>query len=139
MAARVSIALLLALLPACARTEAPEPASCCVSSASAKPAADSPEACWSKLLAAMKSGDLEAIKRFTTEAGLASLESGAGGEDKRVAFARWGKGWEAWEIRFKKREKDRAEAALGPEAKEHGLVFVVRGGSWKLDRWTPGE
>ncbi len=87
----------------------------------------------------MKGSDDEAIKRLTTPAGLASLEAGVGSEDRRTVFARWGKGWEAWEVRFKKREKDRAEAALGPEAKEHGLVFVVSGGSWKLDRWTPGE
>jgi hypothetical protein len=137
---RVSILLLAACFSACARAERPpEPASCCVSSASVKPASDSPEICWTKLLEAMRGGDDAAIKRYTTEAGLASLEKGAGTEDKHTAFARWGKGWAAWEVRWKKRDPTRAEASLGPEAKEHGLVFVFSDGAWKLERWTPGE
>ena len=136
---RVSLLLLAACFFGCGRAERPpEPASCCVASASAKPT-DAPEATWSKLLAAMSAGDDEAIKRHTTADGLKSLEHGAGTEDKHTAFARWGKGWSAWEVRWTKRTPDRVEASLGPEVKEHGLVFVRVDGVWKLDRWTPGE
>ena len=137
--------LWLVLLLGCARAERPpEPASCCVSSASAKPvtpvmASDSAESCWTRLLVAMRAGDDATIAILTTANGRASLEKGVSGEDKHVAYARWGKGWAAWEIRWTKRSDDRAEASLGPEVKEHGLIFVRESGAWKLDRWTPGE
>ncbi len=127
----------------CARSEPPPngtPA-CCVSSASAKPktGAASAEDAWKQLLAAMRAGDDAGIARSATVDGIGSLARGAGTEDKHVAFARWGKGWSEWEVRWKKRDADRAEAALGPEAKEHGLVFVRTSEGWKLDRWMPGE
>lgn len=87
----------------------------------------------------MRAGDDAAIANLTTTNGRASLEKGVRGEDKHVAYARWGKGCAAWEIRWTKRESDRAEASLGPEVKEHGLTFVREKGVWKLDRWMPGE
>jgi hypothetical protein len=131
------------LINGCARAD-PRPngiAPCCVSSASAKPTvgAGSPDDAWKNVLAAMQAGDDAALARFATPAGIASLESGAHGEDKHVAFKRWGKGWGEWEVRWHKRDAERAEAWLGPEAKEHGLVFVRTTDGWKLDRWTPGE
>jgi len=139
----IRFALLAVMCASCARSE-PRPngtASCCVSSASAKPStgAASAEDAWKEVLAAMQAGDDAALARVATPAGIASLEKGVSGEDKHVAFARWGKGWAAWEVRWKKRDAERAEAALGPEAKEHGLVFVRTAEGWKLDRWTPGE
>ena len=130
------------LLLGCARSE-PRPngtASCCVSSASARPnGAATAEDAWRAVLAALSAGDDQGLARAATPAGIASLEKGVSGEDKHVAFARWGKGWGAWEVRWKKRDADRAEASLGPEAKEHGLVFVRTPDGWKLDRWMPGE
>jgi hypothetical protein len=87
----------------------------------------------------LSAGDDVALARAATPAGIASLEKGVSGEDKHVAFARWGKGWAAWEVRWKKRDEGRAEASLGPEAKEHGLEFVRTPEGWKLDRWMPGE
>lgn len=102
-------------------------------------AASSAEDAWRDVLAAMTAGDDAALARAATPAGLASLEKGLSGEDKHVAYARWAKAWSAWEVRWKKRDEARAEAALGPDAKEHGLVFVRADGGWKLERWTPGE
>ncbi|MGZ3421418.1 MAG: hypothetical protein ACXWUG_01960 [Polyangiales bacterium] len=133
-------ALVLLAFSACARSDpkigpAPDPS---VASSPPVPVL-SVEQTWRALLAAMRSGDDAAIERYTTTAGRASLEKGVSGEDKHVAFARWGKGWADWEIRWKKHDALRAEAALGPEAKEHGLVFVFVDGAWKLDRWLPGE
>lgn len=135
-----SSGVLVLLLVACARSDphigpSPEPP---VPSSQAAPAI-SVEETWRALLAAMRAGDDAAIERYTTASGRASLEKGVSGEDKHVAFARWGKGWVDWELRWKKRDATRAEAALGPEAKEHGLTFVLIEGAWKLDRWQPGE
>jgi hypothetical protein len=137
------LALVVVFLVGCARSE-PRPngtASCCVSSSSAKPTvgAASAEDAWQLVLVALKTGDDAALARSVTPAGIASLEAGVSGEDKHVVFARWGKGWSAWEVRWKKRDAERAEAALGPESKEHGLVFVLTAEGWKLDRWMPGE
>jgi len=87
----------------------------------------------------MKTRDEKEVERLTTKAGLASLEAGVHDEKRADVFERWGKGWTEWEIRWKKRTEDRAEAWLGPEVKEHGLVFVRVDGGWKLDRWSPGE
>lgn len=138
--------LLVVVLLGCARAERPMstgPASCCVSSASAKPAkaAESVEQAWTKLLEAMRAGDDAAIERYTTANGRASLEKALHGEDKHVAYARWGKGWAAWETRWKSRTNDRAEAVMGPEVKEHGLSFILEPSAnvWKLERWSPGE
>lgn len=139
--------VIAALTVGCGRSESlPNgTASCCVSSASAKPSASpsvgaaSAEDAWKQLLAAMRAGDDAGIARYATIDGIKSLAAGAGTEDKHVAFARWGKGWSEWEVRWKKRDNDRAEAALGPEAKEHGLVFVRTSEGWKLDKWLPGE
>lgn len=140
---KLTLAALLCLA-SCTRAELrSEPASCCVSSASAKGdgavAEDTPEAAWDRLLAAMRGGDEPAIARYTTPAGLASLEKRVIDEPRKVAFARWGKGWAAWEVRWKKKTATEAEASLGPEVKEHGLSFVKVDGSWKLNRWMPGE
>lgn len=128
------------------------PAPCCVSSTSAKPSASavavgSVDDAWTSLLAAMRAGDDVAIARWTTPAGLASLRAGVHGEPEHTAFARWGAGWAKWELRWKLKSGDRATAALGPEAKEHGLEFVrtptgdgaTGDGGWKLERWSPGE
>jgi hypothetical protein len=95
---------------------------------------------WQRLLAAMRAGDLPAMAQLTTPAGMASLRKGVHDEPETTAFARWGKGWAAWgPPRWRKRSADRAEAALGPEAKAHGLSFIKSGADWRLDRWTPGE
>jgi len=102
-------------------------------------AALTPEEAWSGVLAALQAGDDVALARYATADGIASLEKRVVGEPKKTAFARWGKGWSAWEIRWTKREPARAEANLGPQVKEHGLVFVKTDAGWKLDRWTPGE
>jgi len=99
----------------------------------------SPDDAWLQLLAALRAGDSAAIGRLTTSAGLASLRAGARGEPEATAFARWGKGWAGWEIRWRSRTADRAEAWLGPQSKEHGLVFVRTGADWRLERWSPGE
>lgn len=87
----------------------------------------------------MRGGDSVAIAQLTTPAGLASLRAGVHGEPEYVAFARWGKGWAEWEVRWKPESNGKIEAALGPEVKEHGLSFVKTPEGWKLDRWMPGE
>jgi hypothetical protein len=133
------------LIAGCARSEpriTSEPASCCVSSASAKPSAtvaDTPEACEQLLFAAMRAGDEAAIERYTTAKGRASIYDRIKGEERVVALKRWGKGWAEWETRWRKKTEDRAEAVMGPESKEHGLTFIRENGAWKLDRWQPGE
>jgi hypothetical protein len=99
--------------------------------------ATSPEEAWSKLLLAMRNG--APVEPFATPAGIASLEHGVRDEPRAQAFARWGSGWAAWEVRWKARTGESAEALLGPEVKEHGLRFVRTPDGWKLDRWTPGE
>jgi hypothetical protein len=138
-----ALLLYMIVVAGCARSEPPNGlAPCCVSSTSAPSgsvSSSSPEDAFRLLLTAMRDGDDAVIARLTTPAGLASLERGVGDEDKRVAFARWGKGWSAWELRFGVRTDTRAEAALGPEAKEHGLLFVRTTEGWKLSQWTPGE
>lgn len=101
--------------------------------------ASSPEEAWLGLLTAMRAGDESAMARFATSGGIASLEAGARGEAKATAFRRWGEGWSKWSIRWKARAADRANAMLGPEAKEHGLDFARTPEGWKLDRWSPGE
>lgn len=109
-------------------------------SASAAPrvsGAATPEAAWRGLLAAMRDGS--AIEPWATSRGVASLEAGARGEPTKTAYARWGKGWQAWEVRWTTRDADAAHANLGPEVKEHGLDFVRTPDGWKLDRWQPGE
>lgn len=123
-----------------------EPASCCVGSASVKvptAAANTPEECWSRLLAAMRGGDEEAMKRYTTPAGFASLErlirDQKSEADRGRELARIGKAWGEMETRWKSRDGERAHAVMGPQIKEHGLDFVLIDGAWKLDRWTPGE
>jgi len=102
-------------------------------------AALTPEEAWSGVLAALQAGDDAALARVATVDGIASLEKRVVGEPKKTAFARWGKGWSAWEVRWTKREPTRVEARLGPEVKEAGLVFVKTDTGWKLDRWTPGD
>jgi hypothetical protein len=99
----------------------------------------SPEQAWARLLAALSAADSGAIARATTPAGLSSLRAGVKGEPEGTAFARWGRGWGGWQVRWKSRTLTRAEAALGPSVKEHGLVFVHAGDGWRLERWTPGE
>jgi hypothetical protein len=141
---------------ACARGDRPSgPAACCVSPAprpssaggadsAVHASARSPEEAWRKLLAAMRAGDEAAIASHATSAGVASLEAGAqeGAPPvaKKVAFARLGEALESWEVRWNGSERgDRAEAALGPTSKEHGLAFVRTAEGWKLDRWTRGD
>lgn len=102
-------------------------------------AALTPEEAWSGVLAALQAHDAAALSRYATAHGIASLEKGAVGEPKKTAFARWSKAWAAWEIRWIKREPGRAEARVGPQAKEHGLVFVKTDSGWKLERWAPGD
>lgn len=135
----------IALVTACTRADprvSPDPAASSPASTEtglAAVGAPSPEEAWTRLLAAMRDGDDEAIARLTTAAGLASLEHGVIDEPRATAYARWGAGWAKWSIRWRTRTADRAEAALGPEPKEHGLRFVRTAEGWKLDRWTPGE
>jgi hypothetical protein len=97
-----------------------------------------PEDAWHALLTALKAADEAATTRLTTKEGLASLRNGLGA-DARDVLAKRADGWSRWEVRWKKRTDTRAEAMLGPEAKEHGLVFVRDDGGWRLERWSPGE
>jgi hypothetical protein len=101
--------------------------------------ASSPEDAWRELCAAMRDG--RPVEPFATRAGIDSLEAQVRGEPRATAFARWGAGWGSpqWEVRWRSRESDRAEAFAGPEAKEHGLSFVRTPEGWKLDRWLPGQ
>ena len=138
--------LSILLLVGCARQAEPSIGSAPEGSRSAPSAtvaplvgAETPEAAWKGLLAAMQAGDDLALARFATPNGIASLDARVTDEPRHTAFRRWGKGWAAWEIRFRKRTADRAEAVLGPEVKEHGLVFVRAEGTWKFERWTPGD
>ncbi|MHC5056926.1 MAG: M56 family metallopeptidase [Planctomycetota bacterium] len=99
----------------------------------------SPQQAFSLLLAAMREGNVSWIKRLTTDRGMESLQAGVGDEDKATVFKRWGRGWSQWEVRWVSITEDRATAHLGPEVKEHGLIFVRTETGWQLDRWTPGE
>jgi hypothetical protein len=94
---------------------------------------------WQALLAAMRAGDLPAITRLTTAAGLASLRRAVHDEPELDRFKGLGKAWSTFEVRWKTRTAERAQAAMGPQVKEHGLQFVRSGGEWRLDRWSPGE
>lgn len=133
---------------ACARSEGPRPvpgelASTTPPAPSPSPlpldVAPTPEAAWARLLSAMTAGDMVAVARLTTAAGLASLDARRGTSPRADAFPGWAKAWSKWEVRWKTRDADRATARLGPEIKEHGLELVRVDGGWKLDRWMPGE
>jgi hypothetical protein len=100
---------------------------------------DRPEDAWQALLAAMRAGDLAAMSRLTTTGGMASLKRGVQAEPEVARFKSLGKSWSSFEVRWKTRTAERAEAWMGPQVKEHGLVFVRTGGEWRLDRWSPGE
>ncbi|MFO0547113.1 MAG: hypothetical protein U0271_01930 [Polyangiaceae bacterium] len=104
---------------------------------SATSAASSPEVAWQDLLAAMRAG--EPLEPYATVNGIRSLEAGVHGESRATTFARWGTSWQSWEVRWVERTDTQARANLGPEVKEHGLLFVRTPSGWKLDRWQPGE
>jgi hypothetical protein len=64
---------------------------------------------------------------------------GVGSDDPAVTFRRWGNGWAAWEVRWGVTTDATAEASVGPRVKEHGIRLVSEGGTWKLERWAPGD
>ena len=143
------IAVLLAATR-CGLSESRAPDSPSPAAAEARPtsdgSADASEECarssdeaWRALLAGMRAADDAAIARCTTPRGLASLRAGVRQEDEHVVFERWGRGWAAWEVRWRSVTAERATAALGPEAKEHGLVFLRTATGWSLDQGTPGR
>jgi hypothetical protein len=99
-----------------------------------------PQATWQSLLRAMQRRSESDLKRLTTPKGLRSLERYWDKSEPRAeAWQRRGRGWAAWEVRWKKPAKDRVEALLGPAAKEHGLIFRKTSEGWKLDEWLPGD
>jgi hypothetical protein len=79
------------------------------------------------------------VEPFATPAGIASLEHGVRDEPRAAAFSRWGSSWAAWDVRWKARTEQTAEAVAGPEVKEHRLRFVRTPEGWKLDQWLPGD
>jgi hypothetical protein len=102
--------------------------------------ATTPAEAWRALLAAMNGSDPKAVERYTTPSGIASLYRSLGDEFGPSLFQSLGKGWMTWEIRFQPATRaDRVEARLGPVSKEHTLEFKRDNGTWRLDRWSPGE
>ncbi len=121
-------------------TARPDPVAA-TSTASSPPtpeAKGAPEKAWADLLDALMRKDEPAIVKLTTKNGLDSLRQGHGA-DWLDAVAGYAKGWSKWEVRWKKRSDTRAEAVMGPEVKEHGLLFVRDADGWKLEKWSPGE
>jgi hypothetical protein len=95
---------------------------------------------WRELLHAMAARDEKQMRQLTTHAGFETLEKAVAGEDRMRVFEELGKGWQEWETRWQHSDSpDRIECRLGPESKEHLLVFKKTAEAWQLDRWTPGE
>ena len=95
---------------------------------------------WNELVRTMRRRDEKGVRQLTTPSGFASLDKAVDGGHRIEVFERLGMGWQGWETRWRHSDApDRVECRLGPEEKEHTLVFKKTAEGWKLDQWTPAE
>ncbi len=98
-----------------------------------------PEAVWADLLRSLRAADRAAIQRLTTAQGFQDLTIRANGV--RLAdeeLRRLGAAWSTWQLRPKGGGEQERSYLMGPEIKEHTLVFSQTADGWRLARWHPG-
>lgn len=96
---------------------------------------------WDDILATMRGGRVDEVRRLSTGAGFAALTNPVftGGEDLARVFRRWGAEWPNERWRLMAISADYALTARG-ENGPHGPVggnfeFIRTNGVWRLSNW----
>ncbi len=102
---------------------------------------DDLEQAWENFLQALKTGDIEKIRLFTTKEGFACFERNFQDEDLGVRLSSLGLYWEKCDgihdVHISKKTQTSAEIKINPASqKEHTLIFKKEGGGWRLDYWS---
>jgi hypothetical protein len=97
-----------------------------------------PQKAWSAVIQAAQSGEVNEVKKVTTERGFASLTESIADKDLTARLSQRAKYWQKSEVRWKEQNDQRARASEGPPIKEGSLIFVRTEHGWKLDFWGKG-
>jgi hypothetical protein len=96
------------------------------------------EEVWAALLQRMEVGDVEGVRRLTTDQGFRDLTKGSTKDNVSQQLSYFGKAVHSWTLRFYATRADVKQYHAGPEGREAGIEFVNGEAGWRLNRWIPG-